>query len=124
METKRHRGRPGAHYSPPRRINREDRKSYQRDSYDIQKSTGPPKRYRRLSNDAPRPSTKHAINPLKSKIRDLTRSLDHNEDLPAGVRVEKERALAGYRQDLEDAESEKRKQALISRYHGVRFIGD
>lgn len=84
----------------------------------------PAKRPHKPSNGAPRTSHKHSINLLKSQIRTLTRSLDHNEDLPAGVRIEKERALAGYRQDLEDAELEKRKQSIISRYHMVRFFGE
>jgi len=64
-----------------------------------------------------------AINPLKSKIRDLTRVLEHADHLPPGVRIEKERALAGYRMDLENAEEEKRTKEMIGRYHMVRFFG-
>ncbi len=64
-----------------------------------------------------------AVNPIKAKIRDVTRLLERSNNLPAGVRIEKERALAGYKQDLEQAEAEKRKQQLISKYHMVRFFG-
>ena len=61
---------------------------------------------------------------LKEKIRDLTRLLDHSTTLPADVRVEKERALAGYRADFEKSKVPLRKRNdLISRYHMVRFFG-
>ncbi|KAG8534215.1 uncharacterized protein KY384_001059 [Bacidia gigantensis] len=63
-----------------------------------------------------------SINPLKSKIRDLSRVLERSEHLPADVRVEKERALAAYKQDLENALEGKQKQKMISRYHMVRFF--
>jgi len=71
----------------------------------------------------PRNAKIAAINPLKSKIRDLTRVLEHADHLPPGVRIEKERALVGYRMDLENAEEEKRTKEMIGRYHMVRFFG-
>ena len=37
--------------------------------------------------------------------------------------MEKERALAGYKQDLAAAHDEKAKQAIIKKYHMVRFFG-
>ena len=64
-----------------------------------------------------------SANTLKSKIRDLSRLLDHSKDLPADVRIEKERALTGYRADLKGAQNEKRKADMIKRYHMVRFFG-
>ena len=64
-----------------------------------------------------------SLNRLKGKIRDLTRMLGRSERLPADVRVEKERALAGYRLDLSMAQEEKRKKDLIGKYHMVRFFG-
>ncbi|MCJ1289266.1 18S rRNA maturation protein [Xylographa carneopallida] len=63
-----------------------------------------------------------SANTLKSKIRDLTRLLDHSKDLPANVRIEKERVLAGYRADLESAHDEKQRADMIKRYHMVRFF--
>ncbi|MCJ1284116.1 18S rRNA maturation protein [Xylographa opegraphella] len=68
-------------------------------------------------------SSHKSANNLKSKIRDLTRLLDHSKDLPADVRIEKERALAGYRVDLESAQGERRRSDMIKRYHMVRFFG-
>lgn len=79
---------------------------------------------RRKPNDFGPPTTKSAsINQLKSKIRDLTRALEHSDHLPAGVRIEKERALAGYKQDVEQIHKDKRKNELIKKYHMVRFFG-
>lgn len=79
---------------------------------------------RRKSNDFTPPAIKSAsVNHLKSKIRDLTRVLEHSDHLPAGVRIEKERALAGYKQDVEKIHEDKRKNELIKRYHMVRFFG-
>ena len=79
---------------------------------------------RRKSNDSVTPATKiTSVNQLKSKIRDLTRVLEHSEHLPPGVRIEKERALAGYKQDVEKIHIDKRKNELIKKYHMVRFFG-
>lgn len=63
-----------------------------------------------------------SINATKSKIRDVKRVLEHALDLPSGVRIEKERALAGYRQDLEKAVEDKKRNDFIGRYHMVRFF--
>ncbi|MCJ1384643.1 18S rRNA maturation protein [Xylographa soralifera] len=81
------------------------------------------KRHRSNPYDNGVHSSFHSANTLKSKIRDLTRLLDHSKDLPADVRTEKERALAGYRADLESAQDEKRRADMIKRYHMVRFFG-
>ena len=89
-------------------------------------SRRPPKHpfKRQRSNNLGSPSTKSAsVNQLKSKIRDLTRALEHSEHLPAGVRIEKERALAGYKQDVEEIRKDKQKNELIKKYHMVRFFG-
>ncbi|KAL9632153.1 MAG: hypothetical protein Q9164_005501 [Protoblastenia rupestris] len=80
----------------------------------------PAERRHKTKDGMPTHST--SVNAIKSKIRDVTRLLDHSDRLPAGVRIEKERALAGYKQDLENALKEKRKQHMISKYHMVRFF--
>lgn len=83
-----------------------------------------PSKRRKPNNDFAPPSTKPpSINQLKSKIRDLTRALEHSDHLPAGVRVEKERALAGYKHDVEKILTDKRRNELIKKYHMVRFFG-
>ncbi len=77
-----------------------------------------PKRPRR--DEAPLSAS---VNHIKGKLRDVTRTLERSKNLPADVRVEKERALAGYKLDLESAETGKRKQQMIKKYHMVRFFG-
>ncbi|KAL6713380.1 rRNA-processing protein efg1 [Lecanora helva] len=99
-----------------------------------QQDEGPkaPRRHANVSNNkmskkrnkAPRgsspPANDSSVNRLKSKIRSLTRSLDHG--MKPQTQVVAERALAGYKRDLENIEEEKRKKALIGRYHMVRFF--
>ncbi|KAL9103447.1 MAG: hypothetical protein Q9163_001510 [Psora crenata] len=68
------------------------------------------------------PTRSTSVNAIKSKVRDLTRLLQHSDRLPADVRIEKERALAGYKNDLENALREKQKQQIIGKYHMVRFF--
>lgn len=63
------------------------------------------------------------MNAIKKRIRDVSRRLEHAEDLPADVRAEDERALAAYQQELASAEAEKIKQKMIKKYHMVRFFG-
>ena len=81
----------------------------------------PKKKFPKNDMDTLRPPA--AVNQIKRKIRDVRRTLERSENLPADVRVEKERALAGYKQDLEKSEHEKRTQQMIKKYHMVRFFG-
>lgn len=64
-----------------------------------------------------------SVNSVKKRIRDITRRLERSEDLPADVRVQDERALATYQQELAAAEAEKLRQKMIKKYHMVRFFG-
>jgi hypothetical protein len=82
--------------------------------------TRPKKKPRRAEPTVFKPQS---VNPLKKKIRDITRLLERSEDLPPGVRIEHERALASYKQDLVAADVEKRRQKMIKKYHMVRFFG-
>ncbi|KAL8762774.1 MAG: hypothetical protein Q9203_007540 [Teloschistes exilis] len=68
------------------------------------------------------PSKSISVNAIKSKIRDVTRVLEHAQDLPMDVRIEKQRALIGYKQDLEKARKTKERQRMIKKYHMVRFF--
>ena len=64
-----------------------------------------------------------SVNAIKKRIRGVTRRLERAEDLPADVRVDDERALAAYQQDLAAADAEKTRQKMIKKYHMVRFFG-
>ncbi|KAI9720798.1 MAG: hypothetical protein M1812_002637 [Candelaria pacifica] len=67
-------------------------------------------------------SNPSSINPLKKRIRDITRLLERSENLPAIVRVENERALEAHKGELAVAQAEKQKQMMIKKYHMVRFF--
>jgi hypothetical protein len=67
--------------------------------------------------------THSSPNDLNTKIRDLERLLDNKHDLPADVRVAKERELATTRGELAIALAEKQRRDMIKRYHMVRFFG-
>ena len=86
-------------------------------------SKRPPKRWNNQKPSTSDPNRTTSVNRLKSKIRDIDRLLRRSEKLPADVQVAQERALAGYRQDLERIESAKRRNKMISKYHMVRFFG-
>ncbi|WPG98624.1 Hypothetical protein R9X50_00141700 [Acrodontium crateriforme] len=64
----------------------------------------------------------HTVNDLKSKVRSLRRLLEHSENLPANVRVEKERALQSAQFELEMEQLAKKRSDIIGRYHKVRFF--
>lgn len=64
-----------------------------------------------------------SVNAVKKRIRDVTRLLSRSEDLPADVRLDNERALAAYQQELAAADEEKIRQKMIKKYHMVRFFG-
>lgn len=64
-----------------------------------------------------------SVNAVKKRIRDVTRLLSKGDDLPADVRLENERALAAYKQELAEADEEKVRQRMIKKYHMVRFFG-
>ncbi|CZT16590.1 uncharacterized protein RCC_02424 [Ramularia collo-cygni] len=62
----------------------------------------------------------HTTNAIKSNIRSLRRLLER--ELPADVRVEKERALQTAERELAATEKAKVRSDLISRYHKPRFF--
>lgn len=64
-----------------------------------------------------------SVNTIKKRIRDVSRRLERSDSLPANVRVEDERALAAYEDELIAAEAEKVRQKMIKKYHMVRFFG-
>ncbi|KAL8787929.1 MAG: hypothetical protein Q9213_001956 [Squamulea squamosa] len=80
------------------------------------------KKKSRFSQSSPVHSNHASVNALKSNIRSVSRVLEHAQNLPLDVRIEKERALTGYKQDLEKARHEKERQRMIKKYHMVRFF--
>lgn len=83
-----------------------------------------PKRPRKLGQtERKMQAHSSSVNAIKKRMRDVTRRLERSDDLPANIRVEDERALAAYSQELAAAEAEKLRQKTISKYHMVRFFG-
>ena len=84
----------------------------------------PPKKPRR-TEPAVYKKQAHAssVNAIKKRIRDVSRRLVRAKDLPATVRMEDERALEAYQQELAAADAEKSRQKMIKKYHMVRFFG-
>ncbi|KAF2173350.1 hypothetical protein M409DRAFT_62873 [Zasmidium cellare ATCC 36951] len=65
----------------------------------------------------------HPVNELKSTVRSLRRLLERSDDqLPAGIRIEKERALQTAERDLRDAEKAKKRSDVIGKFHKIRFF--
>lgn len=63
-----------------------------------------------------------SVNELKRRIRDVKRLLSRG-DLAADARIVQERALAGYKKDLEDETQRRARSQMIKKYHFVRFLG-
>ncbi|KUJ21038.1 uncharacterized protein LY89DRAFT_778665 [Mollisia scopiformis] len=83
-----------------------------------------PRPAKKPRNSEPARKQLHAssVNAIKKKIRDVSRRLERSENVPADVRVQDERALATYEQELAEAEAEKVRQKMIKKYHMVRFF--
>lgn len=63
----------------------------------------------------------HPVNEIKTQIRSLKRLLS-SSDLPPGVRITKERALAQAQNELTESQAADRRSKMIARYHKVRFF--
>jgi rRNA-processing protein Efg1 len=59
---------------------------------------------------------------LSDRIHSLRRLLAKAKDMPADIRQEKERELQGYVTDQQRSQAKREKNALVSRYHFVRFM--
>lgn len=65
----------------------------------------------------------HPVNELKTRVRNLTRLLARSDDnLPAHIRVSKERELQAVQHELQETQTAERKSKLIARYHKIRFF--
>ena len=114
-------------YSPSKRPNTKTDTESRKPEYPKPRGSrhGPGRAQHRVQKSKPhsqRGFTKYSVNTIKNQIFQLNRQL--KQDLPANIRVEKERALAGYERDLELAIEEGKKEEMISKYHMVRFFGN
>ncbi|KAK4955399.1 rRNA-processing protein efg1 [Elasticomyces elasticus] len=91
----------------------------------VPEDVGAPTHKKRKTNPHPgrnlQPKTR-PINPIKSRIRSLQRMLEHNDGLPADIRIGHERELQSCKWELEEAKKEERRKETIGKYHMVRFF--
>ena len=59
----------------------------------------------------------------KKRVRNIERLLQRKSDLPANVRNDLERELASHKVDIADKSFQRKRSAMISKYHMVRFFG-
>ncbi|KAG6001177.1 hypothetical protein E4U54_001160 [Claviceps lovelessii] len=59
----------------------------------------------------------------KKRIRNIERLLQRNKDLPANVQNELQRELATLKATIADKTFQRKRSAMISKYHMVRFFG-
>lgn len=59
----------------------------------------------------------------RKRIRAIERLFQRNQDLPADVRNNMERELASHKATIVDKSHQKKRSAMISKYHMVRFFG-
>ena len=114
-------------------MNRQKSMATKRSSPDDNTRSHPPHKRRKPAADHTKPFTARAgtsfkkaytVNELKSQIRSLRRLLEHrnSDNLPADVRVEKERALQTAQAELDANLRAQRRSDTIARWHKVRFF--
>ncbi|KAJ8106764.1 hypothetical protein ONZ43_g6951 [Nemania bipapillata] len=63
-----------------------------------------------------------SISWVKKRARTIERRLNHNDTLPANVKHDLEKELDHHRQKLDDLADGRKRQAMIKKYHMVRFF--
>lgn len=59
----------------------------------------------------------------KKRVHTIRKQLDHDEDLPADVRIELQRELTVHEMAIAEQAFRKKRAAMIAKYHMVRFFG-
>ncbi len=59
----------------------------------------------------------------KKRTRSIQRMISRNSDIPANKRNDMERELAAHKNTIADKSFQRRRSAMISKYHMVRFFG-
>lgn len=63
------------------------------------------------------------INETKKRIRNIERRFRVAQNLPADVKLNMERELVHLKQAVADADEDKKRSKMITKYHMVRFFG-
>ncbi|VUC22060.1 unnamed protein product [Clonostachys rosea] len=93
----------------------------QADSYSGGRS-GPSVKKQRPNGKSKHRAKEGSIEYAKKRARTIERLFQKNHDLPANVRNELERELESHKATVEDKTFQKKRSAMISKYHMVRFF--
>ncbi|KAG5981297.1 hypothetical protein E4U55_003093 [Claviceps digitariae] len=81
-----------------------------------------PKRQKQYGTDNHKPK-EDGTSYAKRRIRNIARLLQRNKDLPANVQNDLQRELATLKATVSDKSFHRKRSAMISKYHMVRFFG-
>lgn len=59
----------------------------------------------------------------RKRTRNIERMMNRNDNIPANIRSEMERELSAHKQTIGDKAFQRKRSAMISKYHMVRFFG-
>lgn len=79
-----------------------------------------PKKFKKSASNSVRPDN---INSLKKRTRTIERRLNSGHKLPADVQISLERELVYHQEKIAELADEKKRKAMIAKYHMVRFFG-
>lgn len=65
-----------------------------------------------------------SMNWVKKRVRTIERRFKAGHNMPANVQNDLERELAHYQQTIVETADEKKRKAMIKKYHMVRFFGE
>lgn len=85
-------------------------------------SSGPSKKQKQSGKSKNRPN-EGSSQWARKRARNIDRLLQRNQDLPANVRNDLERELAAHKTTVTDKAFQKKRSAMIGKYHMVRFFG-
>lgn len=84
-------------------------------------SSGPSKKQKQSGKSKNRPN-EGSSQWARKRARNIDRLLQRNQDLPANVRNDLERELAAHKTTVTDRAFQKKRSAMIGKYHMVRFF--
>ncbi|KAH8737756.1 hypothetical protein BGZ61DRAFT_582842 [Ilyonectria robusta] len=84
-------------------------------------SSGPSKKQKQSGKSKNRPN-EGSSQWARKRARNIDRLLQRNQDLPANVRNDLERELAAHKTTVTDKAFQKKRSAMIGKYHMVRFF--
>lgn len=87
-------------------------------------NAGPSAKKRKYSGKGKHKAKEGTLEYSKKRARTIQRLFQRNQDLPADVRNDMERELAAHKTAIADKTFQKRRTAMISKYHMVRFFGE